>query len=75
MKNIRIILSENFQFLEVNLSIYLNRHVFVTYNIFLQRALLVTKDQKRLQADSENSDKPARRRRIIWLSLGAHAIL
>ena len=33
MKNIRIILSENFQFLEVNFSIYLNRHVFVTNNI------------------------------------------
>ena len=29
MKNIRVFLSENFQFLEVNFSIYLNRHVFV----------------------------------------------
>ena len=29
MKNIRIFLSENFQFLEVKLSIYLNRRVFV----------------------------------------------
>ena len=29
MKNIRIVLSENFQFLEVKFSIYLNRRVFV----------------------------------------------
>ena len=29
MKNIRDFLSENFQFLEVKFSIYLNRHVFV----------------------------------------------
>ena len=29
MKNKRIFLSENFQFLEVKFSIYLNRHVFV----------------------------------------------
>ena len=29
MKNIRFFLSENFQFLEVKFSIYLNRHVFV----------------------------------------------
>ena len=29
MKNIRVCSSENFQFLEVKFSIYLNRHVFV----------------------------------------------
>ena len=29
MKNIRIFLSENFQFLVVTFSVYLNRHVFV----------------------------------------------
>ena len=29
MKNIRIFVSENFQFLEVKVSIYLNRRVFV----------------------------------------------
>ena len=29
MKNIRFILSENFMFLEVKFSIYLNRRVFV----------------------------------------------
>ena len=29
MKNIRVFLSENFQFFEVKFSIYLNRHVFV----------------------------------------------
>ena len=28
MKNISVFLSENFQFLEVKFSIYLNRHVF-----------------------------------------------
>ena len=34
MKNIRVFLSENFQFLEVKFSIYLNRLVFVMINIF-----------------------------------------
>ena len=29
MKNIGVFISENFQFLEVKFSIYLNRHVFV----------------------------------------------
>ena len=29
MKNIRVFLSENFQFLEVKFSIYLNRRVFI----------------------------------------------
>ena len=29
MKNIRVFLSEKFQFLEVKFSIHLNRHVFV----------------------------------------------
>ena len=29
MKNIRVFLSENFQFLEVKFSLYLNRRVFV----------------------------------------------
>ena len=29
MKNIRVFLSENFQFLEIKFSIYLNRRVFV----------------------------------------------
>ena len=29
MKNVRVFLSENFQFLEVKFSIYLNRRVFV----------------------------------------------
>ena len=32
MKNIRVFLSENFQFLEVKFSIYLNRRVFVMEN-------------------------------------------
>ena len=29
MKNIAVFLSENFQFLEIKFSIYLNRHVFI----------------------------------------------
>ena len=29
MKNIRLFVSENFQFLEVKVSVYLNRRVFV----------------------------------------------
>ena len=29
MKNIRVFLSENFQFLELKFSLYLNRYVFV----------------------------------------------
>ena len=33
MKNIRGFLSENFQFLGVKFSIYLNRHVFIMYTV------------------------------------------
>ena len=33
MKNIRVFLSEKFRFFEVKFSIYLNRRVFVVYNI------------------------------------------
>ena len=36
MKNIRFFLSENFQFLVVNFSIYLNRRVFVMYFQLIQ---------------------------------------
>ena len=42
MKNIRVFLSENFQFLEVKFSIYLNRHVLVMilcpYSIFVLKS-------------------------------------
>ena len=34
-------LSENFQFLMVKLSIYLNRRVFVMYSIYLNRRVFV----------------------------------
>ena len=34
MTNIRVFLSENFQFLEVKISIYLNRLVFVMLCLF-----------------------------------------
>ena len=34
MKNIRVFLSENFQFLEVQFSMYLNRHVFIMQRLF-----------------------------------------
>ena len=33
MKNIRLFLSENFHFLVVKFSVYLNRHVFVMSNL------------------------------------------
>ena len=33
MKNIRVLLSEVFQFLEVKFSIYLNGHVFVMFDL------------------------------------------
>ena len=35
MKYIRVFVSENFQFLEVKFSIYLNRRVFVMYLLLL----------------------------------------
>ena len=35
MKNNRVFLSENFQFLGVKFSIYLNRHVFVMESFFI----------------------------------------
>ena len=35
MKNIRVFLSENFQFLEVKISVYLNRRVFVMHIIHI----------------------------------------
>ena len=34
MKNIRVFLSQNFQFLEVKFSIYLNRRVFVMQSTY-----------------------------------------
>ena len=42
MKNIRVSLSENFQFLEVKFSVYLNRRIFVMtgmkgLNIFIHK--------------------------------------
>ena len=40
MKNIRV-LSENFQFLEVKCSIYLNRRVFVMTYVFIKIFFLV----------------------------------
>ena len=40
MKNIRVFLSENFQFLEVKFSVYWNRRVFVM--IFIQKFYLST---------------------------------
>ena len=40
MKNIRVFLSENFSFLEVKLSIYLNRHVFVMSEYIKMKLLM-----------------------------------
>ena len=42
MKNIRFFLSENFQFLEVKFSVYLNRRVFVMSLYFLVICVLET---------------------------------
>ena len=36
MKNLRFVLSENFQFLEVKFSIYLNRRVFIMSLYFMR---------------------------------------
>ena len=47
MKNVRVFLSENFQFLEVKFSIYLNRRVFVMCR------------KKGSSAISEEPDQPA----------------
>ena len=51
MKNIRLFLSENFQFLEVKFSIYLNRRVFVMQKIYL--------------VNDADSDQPAQLRSVI----------
>ena len=42
MKNIRIFLSENFHFLVVKFSVYLNKHVFVMRIGHIDAALLPT---------------------------------
>ena len=55
MKNIRIFLSENFPFLVVKFSIYLNRRVFVMLR--MQRFFIWT----------TNSDQTARIHRLIWV--------
>ena len=39
MKTIGVFVSENFQFLEVKFSIYLNRSVFVMKNIYINTEL------------------------------------
>ena len=51
MKNIRVFLTENFQFLEVKFSIYLNRRVFV-----MVRKFKVAKDVKFRPAENECTD-------------------
>ena len=50
MKNIRVFLSKNFQFLEVKFSIYLNRRVFVmkTYHKTIQPLLSLRMIRRRL---------------------------
>ena len=50
MKNISF-LSENFQYLEVKFSIYLNRHVFVMFRTY---------------EDSEGPYQPAHLHNLIW---------
>ena len=41
MKNIRVFFSEKFQFLEVKIFIYLNRHVFVISVILLCMHMMI----------------------------------
>ena len=45
MKNIRVFVSENFQFLEVKFSMFLNRRVFVmcSYSVFKDIDIFATK--------------------------------
>ena len=45
MKNISIFLSENFQFLEVKFSIYLNRRVFVMSGILFFKGSVFLKNR------------------------------
>ena len=45
MKNIRVFLSENFQFLEVKFSIYLNRRVFIILNFVVCRIVNINDTQ------------------------------
>ena len=52
MKNIRIFVSENFQFLEVKVSIYLNRRVFVMtvrQELLFYLMLISNEDQKAIK--------------------------
>ena len=42
MKNIRFFLSENFQFLVVKFSVYLNRHVFVMQIVIITNLVVVS---------------------------------
>ena len=42
MKNIGIFLSENFQFLVVKFSVYLNRHVFVMSKTYFSSVVVLT---------------------------------
>ena len=55
MKNIRVFVSENFQFLEVKFSIYLNRRVVVMISLAIQNS------------SSEDSDLTARMHRLIGI--------
>ena len=46
MKNVRVFLSENFQFLELKFSIYLNRRVFVmvrSRQAVLEKKFMITR--------------------------------
>ena len=58
MKNIRVFLSENFQFLEVNFSINLNRRVFVMIFLLSLRYIDVRKNLKVVKSQSRKMSLP-----------------
>ena len=67
MKNIRVFLSENFPFLEVKFSIYLNRHVFVMSSGQMMRKL--GKKTLTPYANSDGPDEPAHSCSLIGSNL------
>ena len=46
MKNISVFLSENFHFLVVKFSVYLNRHVFVMGDNFYEMSAYILRKKK-----------------------------
>ena len=66
MRNIRVFVSESFQFLEVKFSIYLNRRVFVMNPDNILIDMEREKNALMLYANSKGSDGPAHPCILIW---------